>query len=242
MNTKLTRKTLAARAGAALVLASALVSAALTSEGVAADQPSANSVPPPSSAPVPAGAYTLDMSHTSLLFRVDHLSFSRYTGRFTKLDAKLRFDPVNPEKSSLLVEIDPKSIAADGAPEGFMATLAGKEWLDADRFPKITYRSTKVEKVGAKGLRITGDFTLHGVTKPLVLNAKYNGGYASHPFDPHARVGFSATGKLKRSDFGVSYGIPAPGSTFGVGDEVEIVIESEFTGPPPADAAKSGTQ
>jgi len=240
MNKKLARKTLVARTVAALVLASSL--AVLTTQGVAADQPSAASVPPPSSAPVPAGAYALDMSHTSLVFRVDHLSFSRYTGRFTKLDAKLQFDPVNPEKSSLLVEIDPKSIAADGAPEGFMAALAGKEWLDADRFPKITYRSTKVEKVGAKGLRITGDFTLHGVTKPLVLNATYNGGYAGHPFDPHARIGFSATGKLKRSDFGISYGIPAPGSTMGVGDEVEIVIETEFTGPPLADAAKSGTQ
>jgi len=226
----------AARAAAVLVLGSALVSGAL-----AADQPPANEVPAASTAPVPAGAYTLDKAHTSLVFRVDHLSFSRYTGRFTKVDAQRQFDPVNPGKSSLNVQIDPRSIDADGAPAGFMATLAGKEWLDADRFPKMTYRSTKVEKAGANGLRITGDLTMHGVTKPVVLNAKYNGGYAGHPFDPHARIGFSATGKLKRSEFGVAYGIPAPGTTMGVGDEVEIVIETELSGPPLPGAAKSGS-
>jgi polyisoprenoid-binding protein YceI len=65
-----------------------------------------------------------------------------------------------------------------------------------------------------------------------VLDARYNGGYAGHPLDPHARVGFSAHGLIKRSDFGVSLGIPAPGSLFGVGDQVEITLETEFTGPP----------
>jgi polyisoprenoid-binding protein YceI len=233
------KTTMPARAAVAvLILGSALVPGV----ALAADKPSANSVPAPSTAAVPAGAYTLDKAHTSLVFRVDHLSFSRYTGRFTKLDAQLQFDPANPGKSSLNVQIDPRSIDADGAPAGFMATLAGKEWLDADRFPKITYRSTKVEKVGTNGLRITGDFTLHGVTKPVVLNATYNGGYAGHPFDPNARIGFSATGKLKRSDFGVAYGIPAPGTTMGVGDDVEIVIETEFSGPPLPDAAKGAAK
>jgi polyisoprenoid-binding protein YceI len=241
MKTTLAKSMRAAGAVPALILASALISPVLTTDSLAADKPSADSVPEPSTAAVPAGAYTLDNSHTSLVFRVDHLSFSKYTGRFTKLDAKLQFDPANPGKSSLNVDIDPRSIDADGAPAGFMATLAGKDWLDADRFPKITYRSTKVEKVGADGLRITGDFTLHGVTKPVVLNAKYNGGYASHPFEPRARIGFSATGKLKRSDFGIAYGIPAPGSTMGVGDDVEIIIETEFSGPPQPDAAKGGS-
>jgi len=73
---------------------------------------------------------------------------------------------------------------------------------------------------------------MRGVTKPLVLDATYNGGYAGHPMDPHARIGFTARGSLLRSEFGVSYGIPAPGSTMGVGDRVQIEIEAEFTGPP----------
>jgi len=76
------------------------------------------------------------------------------------------------------------------------------------------------------------------VTRPLALEARYNGGYASHPYEPHARVGFSAQGKFKRSDFGVSYGIPAPGSIMGVSDEVQVTLESEFTGPPPRVASR----
>jgi polyisoprenoid-binding protein YceI len=65
----------------------------------------------------------------------------------------------------------------------------------------------------------------------VTLNATYNGGYSSHPFEPRPRIGFSAKGTLKRSEFGIGYGVPAPGTTFGVGDDLEIVIESEFVGP-----------
>jgi polyisoprenoid-binding protein YceI len=211
----------------------ALVALTVATCALAADsKPAADAVPTASTAPVPAGAYKLDKSHATLLFRVDHLSFSRYTARFTRFDAQLQFDPANPATSSVKVTVDPRSIDADGAPAGFMATLAGKEWLDADKYPEITYQSSKVERVGQNGLRINGNLTLHGVTKPVTLNGTYNGGYAGHPFDPNARIGFSATGKLKRSDFGVAYGIPAPGTTMGVSDEVEVIIEAEFSGPP----------
>jgi len=120
-----------------------------------------------------------------------------------------------------------------------MATLAGKEWLDADKYPQMTYRSTKVERTTGNGLRISGELTLHGVTKPVTLNATYNGGYAGHPYDPHARIGFSAKGTLKRSEFGVAYGIPAPGTTMGVSDAVEIIIEAEFSGPPLASTTQN---
>jgi polyisoprenoid-binding protein YceI len=183
-------------------------------------------------APVPAGAYTVDKAHTSLLFRVSHLGFSTYTGRFTQVDAQLQFDPARIPASTVTVDIDPRSISADNAPSGFMQTLAGQGWLDADRFPQMSFRSKSVELTGPNSFRIHGELTLHGVTKPLDLDARYNGGYAGHPMDPHARVGFSATGSLKRSDFGISFGIPAPGTTFGVGDDVQVVLESEFSGPP----------
>ena len=82
-------------------------------------------------------------------------------------------------------------------------------------------------------MQITGTLTLHGVTRPMVLEATYNGGYAGMPDrDPHARVGFSAHGAFKRSDFGIAFGIPAPGTTIGVGDAIDFSIEAEFTGPP----------
>ncbi|HET9864061.1 MAG TPA: YceI family protein [Steroidobacteraceae bacterium] len=192
----------------------------------------ADEIPSPSTAAVPAGQYTVDKAHTSLIFRVSHLGFSTYTGRFTDVDAKLDFDPRNLAASRVEVSIDPRSIQADNAPSGFLQTLAGDAWLDADRFPEMTFRTKAVEVTGPKTFRIRGELTLHGVTRPVVLDARYNGGYASHPYEPNARVGFSATGTFKRSDFGVSYGIPAPGTTMGVSDEVKVLLESEFTGPP----------
>lgn len=182
-------------------------------------------------APVPKGSYTIDKAHTSLIFRVSHLGFSTYTGRFTGVDATLRFDPANLSASRVEVRIDPRSIEADNAPSGFLQTLAGSQWLDADRFPDLTFRSQRVVATGADTFRIHGQLTLHGVTRPLVLDAKYNGGYASHPYEPNARAGFSAQGSFKRSEFGVNYGLPAPGTDFGVGDLVSVTLETEFTGP-----------
>ena len=195
---------------------------------------------------VPAGEYKLDPTHASLLFRVDHLGFSNYTARFRKFDATLQFDPANLAASTLFVNIDPRSLETDyPEPEkiDFNAKLLGEEWLNVAQFPELTYRSTSVEVTGPRTMKITGDLTLHGVTKPVSLEATFNGGWAGHPFDPNARIGFSARGELKRSDFGVSYGIPEPGSNMGVSDRVEIIVETEFSGPPlQVDATPEGTE
>lgn len=183
-----------------------------------------------------AGVYDLDKTHASVTFRVDHLGMSRYTARFTGIDGRLNFDPANPAAMSVEASVDTGSIKTDypNPTPNFDAELAGPNWLDAARFPKITFKSTAVEPTGPNTAKVTGDFTLHGVTRPLVLDVTFNGGYDGAPMDPGSRIGFSAQGKLKRSDFGVSYGVPQPGSTFGVGDEVEIQIEAEFTKPKPA--------
>lgn len=217
-----------------LTLIALLALGAATTQSGAADSKaaSANSMPQVSTAPVPAGAYTVDKAHASLVMRLDHLGFSHFTARFTRFDAELKFDPANLATSSVKVTIDPRSIDSDNAPAGFMDQLRGEMWLDAAKYPQITFVSTKVERAGNNGMRITGNLTLRGATKPVVLNATYNGGWAGMAMDPHARIGFSATGTFKRSDFGMSYGIPAPGTTMGVGDAVNVVIEAEFTGPP----------
>jgi polyisoprenoid-binding protein YceI len=122
-------------------------------------------------------------------------------------------------------------VAADNVPADFLAMLSGKGWLDAAAHREIAFRSRRVEVRDANAFRIHGDLTMNGVTKPLVLDARYNGGYAAHPMEPRARIGFSAKGSLRRSEFGVSAGLPAPGSTFGISDDVEIVLEAEFVGP-----------
>ena len=119
-----------------------------------------------------------------------------------------------------------------------MAELTGDKWINAAAFPQMIFKSTGVALTGPNTADVTGDFTLRGVTKPVTLAMTFNGGYAGHVQDPHARVGFSATGVLKRSDYGIDFGIPAPGSTMGVSDEVTIAIETEFTGPPLAQPAQ----
>jgi len=194
--------------------------------------------PPPSAAPVPAGAYTLDKSHASLTFKVNHLGFSNYTAQFTSFDAKLQFDPAAPAAATIEATIDANSLELPAPPAGFTDTMKGPQWLDTAKYPTITFKSTKVEPAGDNKAKITGDFTLHGVTRPVTLDATFNGGYAGHPMDPNARIGFSAKGTFKRSDFGIAYGVPAPGTTMGVGDEIKVMIEAEFTGPPLAGAAK----
>lgn len=179
----------------------------------------------------PAGDYTLDKAHASLIFRIDHMGFSHFTGRMEKFDAKLWFDPAHPEKSRVEATIDPASLASDNPPAKFLDMLHGPEWLAAAKFPAITFVSKKVEVTGKNTARITGDFTLHGVTHPLTLEATFNGGYAGNRYDPHARIGFSAHGVVKRTQYGISIGLPPPGSHMGVGDDVDVRIEAEFSGP-----------
>ena len=181
---------------------------------------------------VPAGTYQLDRAHASLIFRVSHLGFSRYTARFTRFDAELQLDPADPAAATVTATIDPSSIEADNPDPtyDFNAQLRGEAWLDAASFPQMTFSSTEVELTGPDSARITGDLELHGITRAVTLEATFNGGYASHPLDPFgARIGFSARGALMRSDFGLVEGVPPPGSDFGVGDAVEILIEAEFT-------------
>ena len=188
----------------------------------------------PVASDVPAGAYTLDKAHASLIFRVDHLGFSHFTARFKRFDAQLQFDPANLAASSVVVQVDPRSIETDypdPATLDFNAQLQGAEWLNTAQYPGMTFRSTSVEPTKEGAMRITGALTLRGVTHPVTLDATFNGGYAGHPMDPHARIGFSAHGSLSRSQFGMSYGVPEPGSTMGVGDKVDVVIEAEFNGP-----------
>jgi polyisoprenoid-binding protein YceI len=195
--------------------------------------PAAHAKPKPAAQPeIPAGTYTLDKSHASLTFRVSHMGFSNFTAQFSDFDATLQLDPKHPEKSSVIAKVKVPSLTLPTPPKGFLEELLGKQFLDAALTPEMTFTSTRVKLTGKDTATITGDLLLHGVTRPVTLKAKFNGGFASSPYEPYARIGFSAQGKLNRSDFGVSYGIPAPGTTMGVSDNVDIIIEAEFKGPP----------
>lgn len=194
----------------------------------------------PALAAAPAGHYQLDKSHASLLLRVSHLGFSTYSTRFSRFDAQLTFDPAKPETARLVTTIDAKSLELADAPPQCNDIVQGPQFLDSAKFPKIVFRSQSVRMTGEKSMEISGNLDLHGVTRPIVLTGTFNGGYAGMSnMDPHARIGFSAHGSFKRSDFGIVSFIPAPGTTMGVGDLIDVSIEVEFTGPPLADAGTS---
>ncbi len=184
--------------------------------------------------PAPAGTYTLDPHHVRVIFRVSHLGFSMYTGFFREAEATLAFDPEAPETMTLSASVDIASVETHyaGTDQDFNALVAGPMFLNATaEAPAMTFESTAIALTGARTADVTGDFTLNGVTKPLTLAVTFNGGYAGHPLDAGARIGFSATGAIERSDFGIGFGLPAPGTTLGVGDRVEIIIEAEFLNP-----------
>jgi len=181
----------------------------------------------------PAGAYKLDKSHASLILRASHMGFSTYTTRFSRFDADLTFDPKNPAASKVVTTIDATSFEMDSAPQMCLDIMKGSQMLDTAKFPQILFKSESVRMTGEKSMEIFGTLTLHGVTRPIVLTATYNGGYSGMPnMDPQPRIGFSAHGSFMRSDFGIRYGVPAPGTTMGVGDLIDFSIEAEFNGAP----------
>jgi polyisoprenoid-binding protein YceI len=189
---------------------------------------------PAQSAPteLPAGNYILDTTHASVVWRVSHLGLSNYTARFAGISATLNIDPKNPSNAQLIASVDPRNIRTDypnAAEKDFDKKLAeDKEWFNAGKFPAITFTSHKVEMTGPTTARMVGDLTMLGVTPPLTLHATYNGGYLNKPFAPEgiAGIGFSATGTLKRSEWGFNTYVPA------IGDEVQVQIEAEFHSAP----------
>jgi polyisoprenoid-binding protein YceI len=168
---------------------------------------------------MPAGAYQLDPAHASITFKINHLGFSHYTGRFDKMEAMLNFNNDAPEQSALNVTVYPNSIDTNNAK--LEEELRGDKFFDVIKYPRATFQSTKVELTGPTTGRVTGDFTFLGVTHPLTLDVTLIGA-GTHPMDNKKVVGFSATGTIHRSDFGLQNLIPM------VGDDVTLEIEAEF--------------
>jgi len=190
----------------------------------------------PASAPPPAGEYRIDKAHASVLLRVSHMGFSTYTTRFARFEANLHFDPANIAASKAVATIDADSFQTDGWPQPCIDIMKGAQMLDVAKHPQIVFQSGHVRMTGAKSFEIDGTLEVLGVKRPVVLAGTYNGGYAGMAMDPQARIGFSGHAALHRSEFGMAFGIPAPGTTIGVGDLVEVSIEAEFLGPPLAKA------
>jgi polyisoprenoid-binding protein YceI len=177
-----------------------------------------------------AGPYAVDKKHASIIFRVDHMGYALYQARFNTFDAKINLDPKNPEKSTVEATIDVGSVDAND--EAMEKHLRNADFFDAEKFPQAKFKSTKVTKTGADTGTIEGDLTMHGVTHPVTLNVLFHG-YGPHPKTKTPTIGFGATGKIKRSQWGMNFGVPM------VGDDVMLQIEGEFNyaGTPPAESA-----
>lgn len=162
--------------------------------------------------------YIYDPLHTQILFSVNHLGYSNSTGKFNKFSGGFTFDQEKPETSQAEITIDVNSIDMDS--DAWEKHLKSPDFFNTEKFPTITFKSTKVVKTGEKTADMTGDMTLLGVTKPVTLNVTFNKA-ATFPMNKNYVAGFSLSGKLKRSDFGMTGSLPM------VGDDVTLSIQVE---------------
>lgn len=167
--------------------------------------------------------WRLDHAHSQVFFTVSHLGFTEMLGQFRKFDAKLLFDPTDWTRSSVEATIDAASV--DMNHEGLNEHLRNEDFFHVERFPTLSFRSTKVENLGGDRLRLHGELTLLGQTRPVSLDVRINK-FGEHPMRKIPWVGFRAEGKIKRSDFGMKYALGP------VGDEIGIIINLEAGGPP----------
>lgn len=166
-----------------------------------------------------SATYQIDPGHTGLYFQVNHVGFSNMFGRFNSMSGSVEFDPDNPASGSLQMTIDADSVDTNHQERD--DHLRSPDFFNTGEFPEITFSSTAIELTGEKTGRITGDFTLLGVTKSVTMDVTLNQ-IAPYPFvEGQTRVGFSATGTLNRADFGMTYG------SGGIGDEITLYVEVE---------------
>lgn len=174
-----------------------------------------------------ADTYIFDPGHTNITFSWNNLGLSRQSGRILEYEGMLEFDPLQPEEARLDVTLKVASLFT-GAKQ-LDRDLRSSDFLDAARFPEITFRSTMVRRTGDRTGEVTGDLAIMGETRPVVLQVRWNytGEHPWSTLNPIYRgkfvSGFSAVATIQRSDWGIKRGIPL------VSDEIEIAIETEVS-------------
>ena len=167
-----------------------------------------------------AAPYVLDKSHAHVTFSVSHLGFSNVHGQFRKFDAEIDFDPGNVEATRVNFTIDAASV--DTFWEARDKHVRSKDFLDVKNHPQITFASTNVVPTGTDTAEITGDLTIRGKTLPITFDAKLNK-LGPSPFNPNQTIaGFTVTGNIDRTKFGVSYAAPAVSAIIPIRIELEM--------------------
>jgi polyisoprenoid-binding protein YceI len=172
--------------------------------------------------------YTIDTTHSDVGFSVRHMVFAKVRGHFTKWTADLAFDPADPSKDAVNVSIDVGSIDTREAQRD--GHLKSPDFLDAAKYPTITYKSTKVERAGDKKYAVMGDLTIHGVTKPVKLDVEELGG-GKDPWG-NQRVAFQAKTRVDRGEFGLKWNQALETGGVLVGEHIEIEIDIEAIAKP----------
>ena len=202
------------------VLTAALSISALSIAALAgASATLAQTAPAASPASVQAGTYTIDSHHTLAQFGVTHFGINEFFGTFPGATGTLTLDPKNLAATKLDVTLPVATVSTTNAT--LDKELVSAYWFDAARFPDMRFVSTKVTRTGAKTATIAGTLTMHGVTRPIVLNATFNAA-AVNPMNKAYTLGFKATGVIKRTAFGVSKYAPM------VSDDTTITISAAF--------------
>ncbi len=167
-----------------------------------------------------ADDYRFDTSHTNVLFFIDHLGFSEMVGRFSSYEGKISIDSEDYSNSRVEVSIDANSVSMFH--DGLNTHLLNEDFFHVEAHPTLDFRSTSFEADADGNGALHGELTILGITKPVTLDVTLNK-HAAHPMRPSVMVaGFSATGEIKRSDYGMGYALPA------VGDTVRIKIDTEL--------------
>lgn len=191
----------------------------LLAAAIAVAAPAARAEISPDPAKLEGGQFAVDKTHAKIIASFSHFGLSTSYIQFTDFDAKLSIDAKTPAKSAVEVSLNMDGIHAN-VPK-FETHLKSADFFDVAAFPTASFKSTSVEVTGPNTGKISGNLTVHGVTRPVVLDATFNAG-GVHPMNQKYTVGFSAKGQIKRSEFGVGRYVP------NVGDDVTLTISAEF--------------
>jgi polyisoprenoid-binding protein YceI len=170
-------------------------------------------------AAIAAGFYQADPNHTQVRFGVSHMAISPYYGIVAGATGTLDIDPANIAAAKVDIEIPVAKLMTTS--DKLTEELKSADWLDASQFPTFAFHSTKVTQTGPEAADVAGNLTIHGVTKPFVLHVKFFGA-ATNAMTKKPNIGFTASGAIKRSTFGVNKYVPL------ISDVVGLTINAAF--------------
>jgi polyisoprenoid-binding protein YceI len=166
-------------------------------------------------------SYTVDASHSRLGFTIKHMGISDFNGNFGKFETKITTSKA--DFSDAVIELSADVNTINTGNEMRDGHLKGADFFETEKFPTLTFKSTSFKLIEGKNYKIEGDLTLHGITKKVTLNAMHYG-IVENPQSKKTVAGFKVTGVVKRSEFGIGAGFPAPG----LSDEVNLIADLEL--------------